>query len=206
MKATFVLILLLLLFLSGCQPRKLPFLGEPEIITAMENGEEIEKVQYPVIPAFSFKNQYGQTVTEKTLQGKIYVADFFFTKGPSVCWIMKKNMLQVYDTYKDHPEVGIVSHTIDPVRDSEQILQKYSEKLGVSGNMWHFVTGDLDRVNEIGKKHYLLNMQQDSSEAGVHICAFVLVDKQRRIRGFYDGTDKREVSQLVRDIGTLIEE
>ena len=103
--------------------RKLPILGEREFI----NGDSA----YHTIPDFSFVNQDNQTITNKNYEGKIYVADFFFTTCPTICPIMKKQMLRVYEKFKENPKVGILSHSIDPRHDSVQVLKEYAARLGV---------------------------------------------------------------------------
>ena len=192
----------------GCQKKKLPLIGEPDIIKKMVNGEEVEETVYPVIPEFSFQNQNGDTVTNKTFDGKIYVADFFFTTCPTICPVMKKNMLKVYDVYKESPDVRILSHSIDPGHDSVAVLSQYAKDMGVSGTMWQFVTGDREKIYEMGEKHYLVRTGQDSTAAGgfIHSGHFVLVDKNKHIRGMYDGTTDEGTEQLLTDIKVLLEE
>lgn len=199
---------LLLLSNIACQTKKLPYLGEPDIINKMVEGKEVEETTYPTIPDFSFQNQYGETVTAKSFEGKIYVADFFFTTCPTICPPMKKNLFKVYNKYLSNPEVGILSHTIDPDHDSVSILKKYADDLGVKGKMWQFVTGDRDKIYEIGQKHYLVSAREDSTEAGgyIHSGHFVLIDKKKHIRGMYDGTTEEGTAQLIEDIEVLLRE
>jgi len=196
------------IFLASCQKKKLPLIGEPDLIKKVVNGKEVEETVYPAIPAFSFQNQNGDTVTEKSFDGKIYVADFFFTTCPTICPVMKKNMLLVYAEYKDNPQVGILSHSIDPEHDSVAVLNQYAKDMGVSGSMWQFVTGDREKIYEIGQKHYLVRTGEDSTAQGgfIHSGHFVLVDKDKHIRGMYDGTTDKGTKQLMEDIKVLLEE
>lgn len=196
------------LYLTGCQSKKLPYMGEPESVTKSVDGKPVEKLVYPVIPAFTFINQNGDSVTDKSFTGKIYVADFFFTTCPTICPVMKKNMLKVYQAYKANPAVGILSHTIDPSHDTVEVLHQYAQDMGVTGTMWHFVTGDRDKIYSIGENHYMVRASEDSTEAGgfVHSGRFVLVDKDKHIRGMYDGTTDSGTEQLIEDIAVLLKE
>lgn len=180
--------------------RKLPILGEREFI----NGDSV----YHTIPDFSFTNQDNQTITNKNYEGKIYVADFFFTTCPTICPIMKKQMLRVYEKFKENPKVGILSHSIDPRHDSVQVLKEYATRLGVNSKMWNFVTGEKTKIYEIGEKSYYVTAGEDSTAAGgiIHSGAFILVDTKRRVRGVYDGTKETDVTKLLKDMDVLLNE
>ncbi|MFY7912691.1 MAG: SCO family protein [Emticicia sp.] len=180
--------------------RKLPILGEREFI----NGDSV----YHTIPDFSFVNQENQTITHKNYEGKIYVADFFFTTCPTICPIMKKQMLRVYEKFKENPKVGILSHSIDPRHDSVQVLKEYAARLGVKSKMWNFVTGEKAKIYEIGEKSYYVTAGEDSTAAGgiIHSGAFILVDTKRRVRGVYDGTKETDVTKLLKDMEVLLNE
>lgn len=191
-----------LIFIQGCTEtnRELPYLGQHDEVDG--------KTVYHQIPEFSFTNQDSATITQENFTDKIYVADFFFTSCPTICPVMKKQMIRVYEEFGENPEVGILSHTIDPRHDSVSVLKEYREQLGVKGNMWQFVTGDQDAIYEIGEKQYMVTAQEDSTaidEGGfIHSGAFVLVDKNRNIRGVYDGTVEDEVTQLIKDMKLLL--
>jgi protein SCO1/2 len=180
--------------------RELPYLGQHDEI----DGKKI----YHQIPEFTFTNQDSITVTQDDFKDKVYVADFFFTSCPTICPVMKTQMLRVYKKFRNNPGIGILSHTIDPRHDSVNVLHDYRERLGVSGNTWQFVTGKQDDIYNIGEKFYMVTAQEDSTavaEGGfLHSGAFVLVDKNRHIRGVYDGTVEDEVSQLMKDIELLL--
>jgi len=200
--------LIFLVLISGCESKKLPYYGEQEVIKKVVDGKEVEQTIYPVIPDFSFINEDGEVVTEKDFKNKVYVADFFFVTCPTICPVMKKNMLTVYNEYKDNPEVKILSHTIDPEHDTPEVLKKYAMDLGVSGKMWQFVTGDKEKIYDIGQKHYMVSALEDSSQAGgyIHSGAFVLIDKDRHIRGMYDGTTEEGTAKLIQDLAVLLKE
>jgi protein SCO1/2 len=208
MQKLFISIFILTAVLTSCQDKKLPYIGEPDVVKKMVDGKQVEETIYPVIPEFSFQNQYGETVTEKSFKGKIYVADFFFTTCPTICPPMKRNLLKVYQAFEDNPEVNILSHTIDPAHDSVSVLKKYADDLEIKGNMWHFVTGDRDKIYEIGEKSYMVSAKEDSAAAGgyIHSGHFILIDKNKHIRGMYDGTTDQGTAELLEDIKTLLKE
>lgn len=180
--------------------RKLPIMGERDFV----NGDSV----YHTIPDFSFVNQDSSIITNKTYEGKIYVADFFFTTCPTICPVMKKQMLRVYEKYKENPKVGILSHTIDPRHDSVKVLKEYATQLGINGKMWNFVTGEKSKIYEIGEKSYYVTAGEDSTAAGgiIHSGAFILVDTKRRVRGVYDGTKETDVTKLMKDMEVLLNE
>ena len=117
-------------------------------------------------------------------------------------------MLRVYEKFKENSQVGILSHSIDPRHDSVQVLREYVTRLGVKGNMWQFVTGEKDKIYEIGEKSYYVTAGEDSTAAGgiIHSGAFILVDKKRRVRGLYDGTKEEDVTKLMKDMDVLLNE
>jgi protein SCO1/2 len=183
----------------------LPIIGNRDAVTKMINGKEVVDTVYQTIPDFKFVNQYGDTITQKNLKGDIYVADFFFTTCPSICPIMHRNMLRVYNEFKSVPDFKIISHTIDPKHDSVAVMKKYADKLGISGSSWWLLQGDKEMTYNLGQKNYLVAVKQDDGTPGgyVHQGWFVLVDKQKRIRGYYDGTDEKQVSKMIEDIKIL---
>lgn len=196
----FVVIGISLLFSCENTSRQLPILGEREFI----NGDSV----YHTIPDFTFINQDSATITNQTYKGKIYVTDFFFTTCPTICPVMKKQMLRIYDKYKENSKVGILSHSIDPRHDSVAVLREYAKRLGVTGNMWNFVTGEKEKIYNIGEKFYYVTAGEDSTAAGgiIHSGAFILVDTERRVRGIYDGTKEQEVTKLLKDMEVLLNE
>lgn len=188
--------------------KKLPILGERDWTTKTVDGKEVTDTIYNTIPAFSFANQNGDTITEKTLDGKIYVTDFFFTSCPTICPVMKRQMVKVYNQFKGNPEVMILSHTIDPEHDTPKVLNQYAKDLGVSGAQWQFVTGPKEKIYEIGQKSYMSTAKEDSTAEGgyIHSGAFILVDKEKHVRGMYDGTTEEGTARLVADMKILLDE
>lgn len=191
------------LLLFGCIPERekpLPIFGERELI-----GKD---TLYHSIANFRFVNQDSVFVTHETFRDKIYVADFFFTSCRTICPIMKTQMLRVYDTLLHDQEVLILSHTIDPEYDTVGRLHDFAERLGVKSDKWHFVTGNKDSIYHIAQTGYFATAMEDKSEPDgfIHSGAFLLVDKQRRIRGKYDGTKEEDVNRLIADINRLKQE
>lgn len=206
----FALVLVCAAILSGCHGggKKLPILGERDAVKKVVNGKEIVDTVYNTIPAFSFTNQYGETVTEKIVEGKIYVTDFFFTSCPTICPVMKRQMVKVYKEFKDNPNVMILSHTIDPEHDTPKVLNTFAKDLGVEGQQWQFLTGPKEDIYALGQKSYLSAAQEDKTAEGgfLHSGAFILIDKDKHIRGMYDGTTEEGTQKLTRDMKILLEE
>jgi protein SCO1/2 len=203
--ACFIVILLCGACKFGGSNKVLPIYGNRRPLTRTVNGQTVTDTIYATIPPFTFVNQYGDSTGSKQLDSNIYVSDFFFTTCPSICPIMQRNMLDVYNAYKDIKGFKIISFTIDPKHDTIPVLKKYADKLGVTGNTWWFLRGDRDTVYQLAAKNYLVAVTQDSTAAGgyVHQGYFVLVDKRKRVRGAYDGTNADQVKQLIDDIKTL---
>lgn len=198
--SAFLIVAAISIFSCENSSRKLPIMGERDFV----NGDSV----YHTIPDFSFVNQDSSFITNQTYEGKIYVADFFFTTCPTICPLMKKQMLRVYEKYKENPKIGILSHTIDPRHDSVQVLKEYATRLGIDAKMWNFVTGEKSKIYEIGEKSYYVTAGEDSTAAGgiIHSGAFILVDTKRRVRGVYDGTKETDVTKLIKDIEVLLNE
>lgn len=201
-------IVVILAFSCSSQNDRLPILGRNQIKNvSFEGGIKADTI-YHTISDFSFVNQDGQEVTQDTFRDKIYIADFFFTTCPTICPIMKTQMLRVYEKYNDNPDVLILSHSIDTKYDSVAVLHEFADKLGVSSDTWHFVTGDQDEIEDIGQNSYMVTVREDVDEVGgyLHSGAFLLVDKERRVRGIYDGTKEEKVDLLLKDIDRLLNE
>ena len=188
---------------NGDASKTLPIYGERETITKTVNGAAFTDTIYHTIADFSFVNQYGDSVTNKSLDGKIYVADFFFTTCPSICPTMHRNMLTVYNEFKSMPDVKIISFTIDPKHDSVAVLKTYAEKLGIAGDSWFFLLGQKEKTYQLSKSFLVTMPKEDAKERFIHDGYFILVDKQKRVRGSYDGTDPKQVEKLIADIKTL---
>lgn len=161
------------------------------------------------ISAFQLFNQDGDTITEMSFSDKIYVTDFFFTFCPGICPKMTANFAILQDAFMEDKEVLLLSHTVTPERDSVPILKTYAEDKGVISGKWHLVTGTQQTIYELGRKAYFveedLGVNKDIDEF-LHTENFVLIDKNRHIRGIYNGLNKTALNQLIADIKTLKKE
>jgi protein SCO1 len=196
------LLLTACLLLTSCLPKeeKLPIFGQREVV-----GTD---TVYHTIAPFSFVDQDSIEITKATFKDKIYVADFFFTSCRTICPIMKSQMLRVYEVTKDMPDVLLLSHTIDPEYDTVALLRDFALRLEVESKKWHFVTGVKDSIYKIAQTSYFATAMEDKSEPDgfIHSGAFLLIDKQGRIRGKYDGTKEEDVNRLIVDIKRLRQE
>jgi protein SCO1 len=195
-----LLFILTLIMVTSCvkdREKPLPIFGEREL-----SGSD---TVYHKIAAFRFIDQDSNIVTNETFLGKIYVADFFFTSCRTICPIMKTQMLRVYDSIQNDPDVLILSHTIDPEYDTVGLLHDFADRLGVTSDKWHFVTGEKDSIYNIAQTSYFATAMEDKAEPDgfIHSGAFLLIDKEQRIRGKYDGTKEQDVNRLLADIQRL---
>lgn len=187
---------------------KLPILGNREPVERTVDGKTVVDTIYQTISPFSYFNQDSILVSDKDFDGKIYVADFFFTSCNTICPIMHRNMLDVYKKFKNNPKVKLLSHSIDIKYDLPSRLKTYATKLGVEGNQWEFVHGSRDSIFNIAAKNYLVSAFEDSSDPQglVHQGWFILVDTKKQLRGAYDGTKAGQVKQLMEDMDKLLRE
>jgi protein SCO1/2 len=204
-------------FYTVLKPKKsLPIFNPSDV-----NPEMVDStVQYVAldhtIADFSFTNQNGKTITQKDYEGKIYVADFFFTTCRSICPKMTNNMVWLQNQIKNNPNVMLLSHSVTPDIDSVSVLKKYALEKGVIDSKWNLVTGNKKDIYYIARKSYLAVKTGNPSEMYdmVHTENFVLIDSKRRIRGFYDGTNLdgptepgiKNVKQLLEAINFLCSE
>ena len=206
--------LLSLTFILGCntnepkaKQRALPFIGFHDTETKILNGQSIIDTIYHTIPQFYFTDQNGNAISNETVKGKIYIADFFFTHCPTICPVMIRNMKTLHENTKDIEELIIISHTIDPERDSIQRLNEYISLMDIEPrDDWFFVRGSQAYTYEIGKDGYLINADVDREAEGgfLHSEHFVLIDREGHIRGMYEGTSEEQVKKLEADIRKLI--
>ncbi len=193
----FLLGLIFIQFACTVKQEKLPVLGSRTLVGA--------DTVYHTIAPFQFVDQDSATITNDSFKDKIYVADFFFTTCRTICPIMKAQMLRVYEATQDMPDVLILSHTIDPEYDTVGLLHDFAERLGVKSSKWHFVTGVKDSIYKVAQTSYFASAREDKGvpDGFIHSGAFLLIDKQRRIRGKYDGTVEEDVNRLIADIKKL---
>ena len=203
------LLLISIVLFAACQTDNtpLPFLGEKDIVEKTVNGEVVKDTIYYTIPDFNFTNQYGKAVTPATFEDKIYVSDFFFTSCPTICPTVKAQMRRIYDKYQSDDRLLMVSHTLDPKRDNVEKLFDYAGKLQLEGEKWHFVTGEKEALYDMAHAYFISAMEDADEPGGItHSGKIILADKDKRIRAFADGTDAKQVTQLLKDIDKLLEE
>ena len=189
------------IFHSCSKHSDLPILGERDFDL---HGDTV----YHTLPDFSFVNQFGKEVNQNFYNGKVYVADFFFTSCPGICPIMTEELQKVQEALKGlNEDVLILSHTVDPQADSTDALLAYGEEKGADFSTWNFVTGKKEKLYEMAQS-YLVVANHDPSQKieFVHSDKLVLIDKENRIRGLYSGIETREVKQLIQDVKTLLKE
>ena len=168
-----------------------------------ESIRHVEK--YHTIADFSLTNQNGETVTQDTYKDKIYIADFFFTTCQTICPIMTDHMYQIQKKIVNDDDVMLLSHSVTPKIDSVAQLRKYANENGVIDRKWNLITGDKKQIYELARKSYLAvktNGNGDQYDM-IHTENFLLIDKKRRVRGFYDGTKTEDIERLLEDIKTL---
>jgi protein SCO1/2 len=216
-------VLFLLILLAICIPigyflikpkkqKDLPIINPIDVQEEMVDPEMLRIGQGHTIGNFSFKNQYNKTITQKEIEGKVFVAEYFFTTCQSICPIMNVQMQRIQKEYKENSKVKILSFTVDPDVDNVEQMKKYSQQqLAVSGQ-WHFLTGKKEDLYSLARKSFFVlkpaeaQNQGDAGSDFIHTNNFVLVDQQKRIRGYYDGTSQKEVTELIKDISRLLEE
>lgn len=154
---------------------------------------------------FNLTNQNGETITQQDYEDKIYVADFFFTRCMTICPVMTNNMGVLQQEFLNNDDVKFLSHSVTPVIDSVSVLKAYAETKGVIDSKWNITTGPKKHIYELARKSYFAVL--DEGDGGlqdfIHTENFVLVDKKKQIRGFYDGTDDEDIKRLISDIKLL---
>ena len=199
----------LYLFYSALKPTKsLPIYNPSDVNPELVDSTVQYISKYHTIADFSFTNQNGKTITQKDYEGKIYVADFFFTTCTSICPKMTSNLVDVQKAISNNPNVMLLSHTVFPEVDNVATLKAYAIEKGVDDKKWNLVTGDKKEIYAMARKSYLAVKMGKPAELYdmVHTENLVLVDTKKRVRGFYDGTKKEDIKRLIEDINFLTKE
>ena len=194
------------LFYNALQPKKvLPVYQPADFNPELVDSTLVHVKKYHTIADFSLTNQNGETITQDDYRDKIYVADFFFTTCPTICPLMTENMAFLQSRIVNDEDVLLLSHSVTPDIDSVAQLKKYALEKGVIDKKWNLVTGNKKHIYELARKSYLA--VKDDGDGGpfdmIHTENFVLIDKERRIRGTYDGTNKEEMEKLLQDLEVL---
>jgi protein SCO1/2 len=178
-----------------------PFMVNQELVDSTIQHQQ----KYHKIANFSLINQNGKTITQDNYKDKIYVADFFFTTCQTICPIMTDHMYQIQKEILNDNDVMLLSHSVTPKIDSVAQLKKYAKEKGVIDSKWNLVTGDKKQIYELARKSYLAIKTDGNGDQYdmIHTENFLLIDKKRRIRGFYDGTQPEDIERLLEDIETL---
>lgn len=198
-------ILLILFLLASCkvEENQLPYYDTPDFTPkwAVADINAFHRIR-----PFNLVNQENQPFTEKDIEGKICVADFFFTTCPGICRQMTSSMTDIQKEFLNDDEVLLLSHSVTPERDSVSVLKEYALEKGVNFKRWKLLTGDQDEIYNLGRKYYFVE-EDEGVEKGtdvfLHTENFILIDKQRHIRGIYNGLDPNSMQDLIRDIKVL---
>lgn len=201
-------IVIIYLMYQALNPKKRLPVYQPAMVNSELVDSSLHDIKkYHTIANFELINQNGETISQDNYTNKIYVADFFFTTCPSICPIMTKNMAKVQQHIINDDDVLLLSHSVTPLVDSVAQLKKYALEKGVNDAKWNLVTGDKKQIYELARKSYLA--VKTDGDGGpfdmIHTENFILVDKERRIRGFYDGTSTDAMVKLLEDLAVLKE-
>ncbi|HBR53819.1 MAG TPA: SCO family protein [Flavobacteriaceae bacterium] len=193
---------------SVLKPKEiLPVYQPSEVNAELVDSTLHYKKKYHTIADFSLKNQNGETITQADYNDKIYVADFFFTTCQTICPVMTGHMVEIQEALKNDSDVLLLSHTVQPEVDTVAQLKKYALEKGVDDRKWNLVTGDKKQIYDLARKSYLAAKDAPYSPYElIHTENFVLVDTEKRIRGFYDGTLPEDIERLLHDIAVLKKE
>lgn len=194
---------------KGKETLPLPFINKPDFTPEWIAASSPEYRNIHMIPSFSFTNQDGETITEKTVEGKIYAADFIFTRCGSICPKMTSNMSKVQEAFRNDKDVLLLSHSVTPDMDSVPVLKNYAAAKGIISGKWHLLTGNKEAIYSLARKQYFagdtIGYYQNANEF-LHTENVILVDKHRRIRGVYNGTLPLEMERMIEDIRELKKE
>ncbi|MBO0948296.1 SCO family protein [Fibrella sp. HMF5405] len=197
-------------------PRYIPVIdstrGEPVMKTIIDkNGQKREDTLFRHVPGFSLIDQDSQAVDQAIIKGKIHVADFFFTRCGTICPKIQLSLSRVQEIFKERNDLIFLSYSVDPENDTPAKLKAYANKVGAKADMWYFLTGDKAQIYKLAQRGYFLPVVDHGVSYGapdetfIHSEKLVLVDKEGIIRGFYDGTDKKDVERLIVEIRVLLD-
>ncbi|SHI56738.1 protein SCO1/2 [Hymenobacter daecheongensis DSM 21074] len=211
-KQTLLLGLLLLvpvlafLFLKtfGTNRYALPTYLPDRVDSTLVGGKWQRDTVFHQLGDFRLTSQSGRTITQKDLDGGLYVANFFFATCPGACPRMNSLLMQVQEKFRKDPRVKFVSHTVDPVHDSVAVLERYAEQYGAIAGKWFFLTGSQDDLYRLATQDYRLPAPTGAAPGLIHSQNLYLIDRYKRVRGIYDGTKAKEVNRLITEISVLL--
>lgn len=200
-------------FMIQPEEKPLPVINPVDLQEEMVDPEMLRIGYGHTIGEFAFQNQFDRTITREEVEGKVFVAEYFFTTCKSICPIMNKEMQRVYQEFKNNDDVRILSFTVDPETDDVAAMKKYAKYHGAEDDKtWHFLTGQKKDLYALARKSFFVLKPAEAQNLGdagsdfIHTNNFVLVDKELRIRGYYDGTNPEEVDKLMHDMHRLLNE
>ncbi len=192
---------------------KLPVINPVDVHEELVDPEILRRGYGHKVGSFSFKNQEGRVITESEVLNRVYVVEYFFTTCKSICPVMNKQMQRVHKAFSDDEDFRILSFTVDPEVDTVERMRIYAEEHGVvDDERWHFLTGRKEDLYSLARKSFFVLKPAEAQNLGdagsdfIHTNNFVLVDREGRLRGYYDGTSEEEVGKLIKDIQILLEE
>ena len=200
---------LLLLFTFSCKQHSsapLPIYNPSDLNAELVDKSLLNKNENHRIAEFTLVNQNGDTITQDDYKDKVYVADFFFTRCPGICPIMTDNMEKLQEEFADNRDFMLLSHSVTPIKDSISILRHYADDHGVIDSKWNITTGNKKHIYELARKNYFAVVEQGDGglQDFIHTPNFILIDKEKQIRGIYDGTDDGEIQRIIGDIKILL--
>lgn len=202
-------VIIVSIFYSILKPRKVLPIYQPSKVNAELVDSTIQhKSKYHKIADFRLVNQNGDTITQQNYENKIYVADFFFTTCQTICPVMTDHMREIQNELKDDSDILLLSHSVTPEIDSVAQLKRYARQKGVDDSKWNLVTGDKKQIYRLARQSYMAVKTNGTGDAYdmIHTENFMLIDKKRQIRGYYDGTKRKEIDRLLEDISILKKE
>lgn len=196
------------------QPKEkpLPIINPVDVEPEMVDTDLLRIGRGHTIGDFSFRNQENKTISQKDVKGKVFVVEYFFTTCGTICPIMNSQMQRVQEAYADEADFRILSFTVDPEVDDVPRMKAYADGHGANSHSWWFLTGDKEQLYHLARTSFFVLKPAEANNKGdvgsdfIHTNNFVLVDRQMRIRGYYDGTSETEVDQLIQDAKKLLEE
>jgi len=204
-----VLLVLIIIVISSClqsSKSQLPIYQPSNFNPELVDKSLVNSREHHTVANFSLINQNGRTITQEDYKDKIYITDFFFTSCQTICPIMTDNMVKIQEVFINNDEIMFLSLSVTPEIDSIPVLREYANKKGVIDRNWNITTGDKKQIYELARKSYFAVVEQGDGglQDFIHTPNFILVDKQKQIRGIYDGTDNDEIKRLINDIRILL--